>query len=153
MKKVFKFIGYAFLAVIALSIFAAIFAPDKTATGGGGGSEPSAPAAPPEPLMQTTARDLARAYEENTVSADAKFKGKRFRVSGVITAINTDFMGDPVIVLRGGVNPFMEPQFSFDKSAIDAIGKLKKGSTITMECKGKGDVAKTPMSDDCEIVL
>jgi hypothetical protein len=152
MKKVFKFIGYAFLAVIALGIFAAIFAPDKAATSGGGGAEASAPAAPAEPLMQTTARDLAQAYEENTVAADAKFKGKRFRVSGVISAINTDFMGDPVIVLRGGVNQFMEPQFSFDKSDIDAIGKLKKGSTITMECKGKGDVAKTPMSDDCEIV-
>jgi tRNA_anti-like len=154
MKKVLKFIGFGFLGLFGLLILAGIFGEKKPTTSAVTAAEvPSAavqaPPEPPKPILKTTARELAHAYEENSVAADAKFKGKRFKVDGIVTDINTDFMGDPVIYLKGGVNQFMEPSFSFDKDSAPEIAKLKKGWTITMECTGHGDIAKRPNSGDC----
>ena len=103
------------------------------------------------PLLVVTATDIASAYNENTVAADQNFKGKKFKVSGTVTDINTDFMGNPYVTLQGGVNQFMEPQFGFDKSASAQLASLKKGSVVTLICTGKGDVAKTPMSGSCSL--
>lgn len=103
-------------------------------------------------LPDVTATTIATAYSENTVAADQQFKGKKFKVSGSVVDINTDIMGNPYITLRGGVNQFMEPQFSFDKSDADKLAKLKKGAKVTLICIGKGDVAKTPMSGSCTLL-
>lgn len=99
-----------------------------------------------------TAGDIAVAYNENTVAADQKFKGKKFKVSGTVADINTDFMGNPYLTLRGGVNQFMEPQFSFEKTDADSLASLKKGTKVTLLCVGKGDVAKIPMSGSCALL-
>lgn len=99
-----------------------------------------------------TAQALASSYDANTVAADARFKGKRFKVTGTVSDINTDFSGDPYVTLRGGVNQFMEPQFGFDKSDSGQLAALSKGSKVTMVCTGKGDIAKTPMSEDCSLL-
>jgi tRNA_anti-like len=98
-----------------------------------------------------TASDIAQAYEENSVAADQRFKGKRFRITGTVADISTDFMGDPYLTLKGGVNQFMEPHFGFEKSSSDALASLYKGATVTLVCTGKGDVAKTPMWDSCTL--
>lgn len=100
-------------------------------------------------LPLVAASQIAQAYEENTVAADQVFKDKRFRVTGIVSSISTDFIGRPYVTLRGGVNQFMEPQFSFSKDSSSQVAALRKGNKITLVCRGRGDVAKTPMSDDC----
>lgn len=142
--KVLKWVGGILLVLIVIGIVAG---PDDQAT-------QSAEAAPQDvaSLPEVTARDIAAAYNENTVAADMRFKDKQFKVSGTVTDINTDFMGDPYITMRGGVNEFMEPQFGFDKSALQQLAGIKKGMKVTLRCTGSGDVAKTPMSTDCSIL-
>lgn len=103
-------------------------------------------------LAKYTAYEITRAYSENTVAADQKFKGERFKVSGVVADINTDFMGAPYITLRGGVNEFMEPQFRFEQSAAPQLAQLKQGDEVTLICIGNGDIAKTPMSESCSLL-
>lgn len=99
-------------------------------------------------LPVVTSRELAVAYDENTVAADQRFKSKQFKVKGVVTGINTDIMGNPYITMKG-TNQFLEPQFQFDKKASEQLAQLKKGMNVVLICTGKGDIAKTPMSDDC----
>jgi hypothetical protein len=96
-----------------------------------------------------TSIQLAKDYEENTVAADQKYKGKKFVVTGTVSDINTDIMGRPYVTLRG-TNEFMAPHFSFDKSAGDQLAKLRKGVKVTLACEGAGDMAKIPMSEDCQ---
>ena len=103
-------------------------------------------------MQAITASEYAAAYEANTVAADQQFKGKKFKVSGTVSDINTDFMGDPYLVLRSSGNPFMGPQFGFEKSDAAQLAKVSKGSRVTMVCTGKGDVAKTPMAGDCTLL-
>lgn len=99
----------------------------------------------------TTATDIAQAYKENTVAADQRFKGKRFSITGIVDDINTDFMGDPNVTLKGGVNRFMEPHFKFKKSSSSELALIYKGDSVTLICTGRGDVAKAPIWDSCTL--
>lgn len=102
--------------------------------------------------MQTiSASDYARAYDENTVAADATFKGKKFKVAGTVQDISTDLMGDPYLTLRGP-SQFMSPHFKFDKGALGQLAAVKKGGRVTLVCTGRGDIAKTAMADDCALL-
>ena len=159
MNKVVKWVG---ISIIGLGVIGAAMesakSPEQKAAESAAREQEAAQAAEAErekakqemdALPAVTASEIARAYSENTVAADQQFKGKKFKVTGTVDDISTDIMGDPYVTLRGGVNQFMEPQFSFDKSASDQLASLKKGAKVTLVCTGKGDVAKTAMSGDC----
>lgn len=149
MKKFLKIVGLVFLGLVVGLFLIGVFV---------GGEKPAQATAPQVAeqkqveLPVVKASDLANAYDENTVAADQRFKGQRFKVKGVVTDINTNFMGAPVVLLRGGVNQFLEPHFEFDKDAANQLASLKKGQSVTLECTGRGDVAKMPTSDDCKLV-
>lgn len=151
MKKVLKWIGIVFLGLLILGwIIDATKSPEKKAAQAAERAEKTEQEIAALPTL--TANNLAAAYDENTVAADQKFKGKKYKVSGTVVSINTDIMGDPYITLRGGVNQFMEPQFSFSKSEAPQLARLKPGSKVTLVCVGKGDVAKIPMSGSCSVL-
>lgn len=100
-------------------------------------------------VLEVSAAQLASAYDRNTVAADQKYKGKRLKVTGVVDSINTDLFGNPYITMRGGVNQFMEPQFKLSRQYSDYAARLAPGMRVTLICTGRGDVIKTPMSDNC----
>jgi hypothetical protein len=103
-------------------------------------------------LPSYTAIELASAYEQNTVAANMKFKGKQFKVTGVVTDILTDFMDDPYITMAtANEYDFSEPQFSFSDDALAELAVISKGMTLTLICTGNGDVIKTPMNKDCRM--
>lgn len=104
-----------------------------------------------EALPNYSAREIAADYEANTVAADQKYKDKMFKITGRVSDINTDFTGDPYITM-GGTNSFMQPQFSFNKDSLGQLAKIKKGMTLTIACKGRGDVVKMPVSGDCQLL-
>jgi len=162
MKKVLKWVGIAFIGLIVLGIFNnATKSPEQKAAEIAAREQKSVQQAEVKrkqlkqeiaALITVTASDIAAAYNANTVAADQKFKDKKFKVSGVVVDINTDFMGNPYVTLRGGVNQFMQPQFRFEKSNTAQLANLKKGAKVTLVCIGKGDVAKTPMSGSCSLL-
>lgn len=160
MKKTLKWLGVAVVVLLAIGIIANAHKSSSNAPTVASGA-PAASNQPDPSTQQSKASDdslpiikpsdLEDAYDENTVSADEKYKGKRYKVAGQVTAISTNFMGDPYITM-GGSNDLVQPQFAFGKSASGQLAKLKKGADITLVCEGKGDVAKVPMSGDCRIV-
>lgn len=66
-------------------------------------------------MPRVTAKELATAYDENAIAADAKFKNVQFRVSGTVVDIRSDTFDRPYLILEGGVNRFLNPHFNFDK--------------------------------------
>lgn len=154
--KVLKWVCAVIVGLIIIGIF---YQPSDSKDDSGGaaaataasGSDSAEQAALAAPLMDVTADELAKAYDANTVAADQRFKGVRFKVHGTVGDINTDMFGNPYVTLHGGVNEFMEPQFQFDESQKGELAKLKKGAVVTLICTGQGDVAKTPMSDSCTL--
>lgn len=140
--------GWLILGVLAVSV-----APSSGSRNAAQSTAPeatlSAPA-PAEPIKAYTATQVAKSYDENTVAADVLFKDKKVNVTGRITDINTDFMGNPYLVLAGS-NQFMGPQFKFQKTDKAVMAALKKGATVSVICTGIGDVVKTPMFEDCSM--
>lgn len=156
-KKIFKWIAIGFGGLVVLSVMLAII---QGGSGNSGSSQsakntvanaPAPPPPPPAPAyeFETTPNELATAYDENTVRADTKFKGKKYLVTGLVADISTDVMGDAYLVLRGGVNQFMQPHFTLQDSEKNKAGDLKKGQKVSLICIGGGDVAKIPMSKRC----
>ncbi|WP_338756741.1 hypothetical protein V9385_14970 [Pseudomonas juntendi] len=143
-----RLIGFAWLAVMLVAMASGDRPSDKAATATTQ-SQPAKVAAPVTPLFEVSAQQLAQAYDRNTVAADQQFKGKTFKVTGVVDSINTDLFGSPYVTLRGGVNQFMEPQFQLDDAHANYAAGLQSGMRISLICTGRGDVAKTPMSKDC----
>lgn len=143
-----RLIGFAWLAVMLVAMASGDRPSDKAATATTQ-SQPAKVAAPVTPLFEVSAQQLAQAYDRNTVAADQQFKGKTFKVTGVVDSINTDLFGSPYVTLRGGVNQFMEPQFQLDDAHANYAAGLQGGMRISLICTGRGDVAKTPMSKDC----
>lgn len=141
--------------VLAVLIAIIIFSPDdkEAASQAAGDDKPQDVAKTKQdaPQFTATARELAKLYEENTVAADNKFKDKRFEIAGTVTNISTDFTGSAIIELRGGVNQFMEPHAELSDSEKQKASELKKGQKVVLICTGVGDIAKTPMLDDCII--
>lgn len=144
-----RVIGFAWLAVVLVAMASGDRPSSKPAPASSSQSQPAKVIAPVEPLIEVSAQQLAQAYDRNTVAADQQFKGKTFKVTGVVDSINTDLFGNPYVTLRGGVNQFMEPQFKLDDAHANYAAGLQSGMRISLICTGSGDVAKTPMSKDC----
>ncbi len=157
MKKVLKWFGIfvAVLFVIGVIANKDESAADKATTEASNAArvaeERATQAQALAALPTITSIQLAEDYEENTLAADQKYKGKQFKVTGRVADINTDLFGDPYIMMEG-TNIFMQPQFAFDKDAGEQLAKLRKGMKLTLACRGKGDIAKTPVSDKCQIL-
>ncbi|QIJ00830.1 hypothetical protein GII23_12390 [Stutzerimonas balearica] len=144
-----RVIGFVWLALMVVAMASGDRPSSKPAPASSSQSQPAKVVAPVEPLLEVSAQQLAQAYDRNTVAADQQFKGKTFKVTGVVDSINTDLFGNPYVTLRGGVNQFMEPQFELDEAHANYAAGLQSGMRISLECTGRGDVAKTPMSKGC----
>lgn len=162
MKKLLKWVAFAFIGLMVVGfIIESNKTPDEKAADQARREQRATEEAQAkadqakqeaDSLPTVTASAMVKAYEANTVAADQQFKGKKFKVSGTVSDINTDIMGAPYLVLQSGGTPFNAPQFSFDKAASTQLAKVSKGSKVTLICTGKGDIAKTPMSGDCSLI-
>ena len=117
----------------------------------------------PERLSTYYAFDLSRAYSENAVEANKKFKNKRFIIIGIISTINTDNANTPYIDMAlpaFKMTPsrlYKSPSF-FGVRAKLAPGQKKKianlapGQKIKLDCIGAGEVDKVPFVRNCIIL-
>lgn len=144
-----RIVGFAWLALMLVAMASGDRPASTPSATSSKLSQPAKVEAPAEPLFEVSAQQLAQAYERNTVAADQQFKGKRYKVTGVVDSINTDMFGNPYVTLRGGVNQFMQPQFELDEQHASYAAALQSGMRISLVCTGRGDVAKTPMSNNC----
>lgn len=103
-------------------------------------------------LKTYSAQDIAKAYSRNTVAADLTFKDQQFKVTGVVGEINTDYRGRAYVILKGGVNRYMDPHFTISDNQKYLAADLQQGAEIMLACTGRGDVAKTPMAGECSFV-
>jgi hypothetical protein len=91
-----------------------------------------------QPAIKVTAIDLFRAYKDNEVAADERYKGKILEVSGAVDNIGKDIMDTPYVTLdTGDVISTVQCMFGDEHKA--ELASLKKGDRVTIkgECQGK----------------
>jgi hypothetical protein len=110
-----------------------------------------------EQLPLVTANQFAKKYSDNQVAANMEFKGKRFRISGVILKIG-DSGGYPQLSLyrnpdTGDDYDLSAPYIIFKKDYYEAISKLEKRQKIVAACTGEepsgGQYAR---ASDCDLI-
>lgn len=102
--------------------------------------------------FETTANEIAKAYADNPVAADNKFKDATFNVSGIIVETSKNLIQEPSVSLDGGTEPGKEPQFAFQQSEKDQAAGLQPGQRISLQCVGQGSISDIPMAGDCKIL-
>lgn len=105
-----------------------------------------------QPPLETTATEIAKEYADNAVAADNKFKDITFNVTGTIADVSKNFIQEPYVSLKGGIDTSKEPQFVFQQSEKDKGAELKVGQNIRLQCIGQGDLADVPMAGECKIL-
>lgn len=83
---------------------------------------------------EVSAKELYTAYEQNEISADNKYKGKKLAVTGVIKDIGNDVLNNSYITLKTD-NLFGSVQCFLNKKD---VAKLSKGANVTIigKCTG-----------------
>ena len=95
-----------------------------------------------------SAIDLYNTYQDNEVSADNEYKGKRFYVEGLVKNIEKDMFDRPYVILK--TNALITGvQCYIDNATI--ASKLKKGQRITVYGKCDGLMLNVLMKD-CKVV-
>lgn len=97
--------------------------------------------------ISVSADELLDAYESNEVAADAKYKGKKVRVTGKLSSIGSGFGDEPLLQLGSKMFPHVSAT-GVEKSE---AARLTKGQDITLECKADGEIASMPQLTNCSI--
>lgn len=99
--------------------------------------------------QEVAVTELYRAYEENEVSADEQYKGKKLLVTGIVDNIGKDILDDPYVSLRAdylkGVNCY------FSKENIKVLSQLRKGQKVSIMGKCQGFSLMSVVLIDCEV--
>ena len=100
-----------------------------------------------------TFEEVYRAYKENELAADEKYKGNRYKVTGQIAGLSSSGL----LNLTGGATLTMQTNVGgtiviyiaeFEKDQEDALKQIKVGDTITLE----GTCGSSGYWYDCELV-
>ena len=158
MKKLLLWVVGIFVGLVVIG---ALFGGDNKGSAPANQSNAPAPAqsngATPAPTpapaaVSVTATELTKAYKDNEIAANDKFKGKQLMVSGKIESIEAGITDKPELVLAANVDYGMSnPRATLADSDLDKAKSLKKGQNIKMLCVGNSEVAGTPMLEDCKI--
>lgn len=105
----------------------------NTPSGGNAGNSAAANEAP----IVVSADELIRAYVNNTVTADATYKGKTVTVSGTIYSIESNYIS----IEADADDLWLNYVYAYYSSGeTSKLANLAKGDriTVTGECKGEG---------------
>lgn len=99
------------------------------------------------------AESILKTYGENEVRGDKQYKGKEFIVSGTIKSIDSGMGDEPFITFATKDKySFNSVQARFKKSDQEKLIDLNKGQKVEIYCRGAGEVAGSPMLNNCQFV-
>lgn len=147
LKKLLKWILIIVIGLIVLGFIGAMLSDDEPSTAA---STNTTAGAPVETAIPVTAQQLFDAYDSNEVAADKQYKGQLLQISGTVASIDSGLTDNAQVQLATS-NDFMSVSATGDESFDDAAASLGKGQSVTLLCRGEGEVIGSPMVGDCVI--
>ena len=108
----------------------------------------AAPSATSPPLKAT---DVAQAYADSRKGADARYKGQRMQLQGVIHAIEQG--QEPILLITMSTqdhHPGMRAVVDADLNP--SAKQLQAGQDIRIDCLNQGLVMDEPLLSDCRVL-
>ena len=81
---------------------------------------------------EITAEKLLQAYRTDKNAAEAEYKGRILKVTGVVSSVSKNFVGTTFIKLAGVSIEAYRVQCMFDKEHEPELAQMTKGDTITI---------------------
>lgn len=104
------------------------------------------------PEVTVTSAVLYKAYKENEVAADQKYKGKLIEISGKVTGVdNGTFDNEIIVKLSDGEYDWSGPWCYMKPSEHDKVVNYTKGQQVTLIGKGDSATIGSPILKDCLI--
>lgn len=104
------------------------------------------------PEVTVTSAALAKAYKDNEVAADQKYKGKLIEISGTVTGVdNGTFDNEIIVKLTDGEYDFSGPMCYMKPSEHDKVVSYTKGQQVTLIGTGNSATIGSPMLKDCVV--
>ncbi|WP_433847096.1 OB-fold protein [Acinetobacter proteolyticus] len=114
-------------------------------------NESSTPHEIDKSVLIVSANQIYSDYKANEINADNKYKGKLLQVNAVVDGIHKDFKDDSYLTLTTD-NSYMSIHASINNSELNHAAQLRKGSNVTVECKGGTMILGSPTLNNCIIV-
>lgn len=112
-------------------------------------AEPEA-AKPQNPEVTVTSAALMKAYKDNEVAADQKYKGKLIEISGTVIKVdNGSFDNEIIVKLNDGEYDFSGPMCYMKPSEYDKVVSYTKGQKVTLIGTGNSATIGSPVLKDC----
>lgn len=101
--------------------------------------------------IETTASRMINTYEDNEVRADAIYKDKKVKVTGIVSSISSDITDKAVVSLapKGNEYAIISVMASGDSNFHNQAIQLKKGQKVTLICIGSGEIIGSPSLSNC----
>lgn len=107
---------------------------------------------PATPEATITSVEFSKAYSDNEVAADAKYKGKLIEVSGKVSGVdNGTFDNGMIVKLSDGQYDFSSTMCYMKESEKDKVLNLKKGQQVTLIGTGDSATLKSPVLKNCVV--
>ncbi len=149
MGKVVKWILIVVAVLIVFGFIGAMFSDDSTSS-----NTTSMDTAETSEIAETavpvTSQQLFDAYDNNEMSADKQYKDKLLLIEGTVASIDSGLTDNAQVQLATS-NDFMSVTATGDEAFNNAAASLSKGQTISVLCRGEGEVIGSPMVGDCVI--
>lgn len=87
----------------------------------------------PKKVIKISAEKLYKAFDDNSIAAEEKYKGKLVQVSGKIDSIDESFWGTPYVRLKADDYGFTSVTCYFSSSDKSELASLQKNQSITIE--------------------
>ena len=97
-------------------------------------------------VVKVSAGKLIKAFEDNELKADAKYKDKTLEVTGVVSEVDTELLDEDKYILRVGTGDEWEFLFvDFYDIGADSLSSVDKGDKVTVvgEFSDGGDLGVT----------
>lgn len=98
--------------------------------------------------LRTTAAEYEAAYDDNEISADNQYKGKRILVTGTVSRIQKDFSDEGNIWLRG--SGLLGIHAVLDRTGTKAAASFTRGQRVSLVCTGAGQFLTVATLSACE---
>lgn len=95
------------------------------------------------PAVDVTAGALFTAYRENEIGADARFRGKVLRVTGLVERVGKTALDEPMIVLHLAADA---DGMRATLASAEGAGELRRMDEVTLRCLGENFVGKPRLS-------
>ena len=109
--------------------------------------------APDETAHKTTVAALLRAYQKNHAQWDRAFKNQTWEVKGIVSRIERNWLGHPVVRLRGPADRSGAVPFILRQEEDEQVAFLQQGDTVVVRGVGEREPRHGIRFRNCVLVF